>query len=152
MGNKDLQEIKENLSSQSEETFLSKQNLEEGEGAKEEAQQKQTNAFELPAQPQPIEISQEEVEENINSQKKKLDEVEQSVSKQNTKKSKIINIVFFIINIAVVAGILTYQLTNEEWVPISGLRINVPSLLMIILLLVLVVEPSILQFLFVVAL
>ncbi len=131
MEKKDLLENQETLSSQSEETFLFQAN--EGEETKTQ------NGFDIPQNVEKIEISPEEVQQNINSQKKKIDEVEQSVSKQNTKKSKIINIVFFIINIAVVAGILAYQLTNEEWVPISGLRINVPSLLIMILLLALVV-------------
>lgn len=131
MEKKDLLENQEALSSQSEETFLSQAN--EGEETKTQ------NGFDIPQNVEKIEISPEEVQQNINSQKKKIDEVEQSVSKQNTKKSKIINIVFFIINIAVVAGILAYQLTNEEWVPISGLRINVPSLLIMILLLAFVV-------------
>ncbi len=143
MENKDLLETKQNLSSQSEETFLSEQNLEEGgeetTTPKTEENKPQPNAFDLPEETPKIEISQEEVEENINSQKKKIDAVEQSVSKRNTKKSKILNVVFFIINIAVVAGLLTYQLTNEEWVPISGLRIDIPSLFMVILLLFAVV-------------
>jgi uncharacterized protein (TIRG00374 family) len=131
MEKKDLLENQEALSSQSEETFLSQAN----EGEENETQ----SGFDIPQNVEKIEISPEEVQQNINSQKKKIDEVEQSVSKQNTKKSKIINIVFFIINIAVVSGILVYQLTNEEWVPISGLRINVPALLVMILLLALVV-------------
>ncbi len=133
MEKKDLLENQQNLSSQSEETFMLQAN-----SAEEETQTTQ-NGFELPENVEKIEVSPEEVEKNITSQKQKLDEVEQSVSKQNTKKSKIINIVFFIINIAVVAGILTYQLTNEEWVPISGLRINVPALLVMILLVGLVI-------------
>ena len=131
MEKKDLLENQEALSSQSEETFLSQAN--EGE------ENKTQSGFDIPQNVEKIEISPEEVQQNINSQKKKIDEVEQSVSKQNTKKSKILNIVFFIINIAVVSGILAYQLTNEEWVPISGLRINVPALLVMILLLALVV-------------
>lgn len=65
-----------------------------------------------------------EEQDAIKLQKQKLDEVEQSVSKQSSKKSKIINLVFFLVNIAVVAGILIYQLSKEEFVPLSGLRLN----------------------------
>lgn len=70
---------------------------------------------------------QEEISKEVDVsvlQQKKLDEMEQTVSKQKSKKSKILNVVFFIVNIAVVAGILTYQLLNEDWVPITGIRFN----------------------------
>ena len=52
--------------------------------------------------------------------KQKMDEAEQTVSKQSSKKSKITNLIFFIVNLAVVAGILIYQLTNEEFVSLKG--------------------------------
>ncbi len=73
-------------------------------------------------------------EEIIKQQKKKLDEMEQSVSKKNNKKSRIINLVFFFVNIAVVSGILVYQLLNEDFVPITGLRLDVLSLFICVLL------------------
>lgn len=50
-----------------------------------------------------------------------IDEAEQSVSKQKSKKKKIINALFFILNIVVVASILIYQLTNEKVTPFSDL-------------------------------
>ena len=50
-----------------------------------------------------------------NLQQQKLSEAEQSVSKQKSKKSKITNLVFFILNIVIVAGILIYQLSGEKW-------------------------------------
>lgn len=78
-------------------------------------------------------------DDNISEQKKKLDEVEQSVSKQNSKKSKILNIVFFIVNIFVVAGILVYQLLKEDISPIENLRFDVGSLFVLALLFCLVV-------------
>lgn len=62
------------------------------------------------------------------AQKQKFDEYEQTVSKQSSKKSKIINIVFFIVNIAVVAGILVYQISKEPLVPITGFRLDIKSL------------------------
>jgi len=68
-------------------------------------------------------------------QKKKIDEVEQSVSKQKSKKSKVLNIVFFIVNILVVAGILTYQLLTEDWVPITGIRFSFVHLFIVLVLL-----------------
>lgn len=71
--------------------------------------------------------------EDANSQQQKLDEYEQTVSKQGSKKSKIINIVFFIVNIAVVAGILVYQISKEPLMPITG-RVDAPSLLLAVLL------------------
>lgn len=46
-------------------------------------------------------------------QKKKLDEAEQAVSKQSSKKKKILNWVFFAINIVVVIAILVIQLNGE---------------------------------------
>ena len=46
-------------------------------------------------------------------QKKKLDEAEQAVSKQSSKKKKILNWVFFALNIVVVAIILVIQLNGE---------------------------------------
>lgn len=44
----------------------------------------------------------------------KLGEANQEVSKQGSKKKKIINSLMFIFNIVVVVAILTYQLTNSE--------------------------------------
>jgi len=60
-------------------------------------------------------FSQSSIESEKEIQQRKLDEAEQSVSKQKSKKSKIINIIFFIANIAIVAGILIYQLTKEAF-------------------------------------
>lgn len=57
-------------------------------------------------------------------QQKKLDEAEQSVAKSNTKKKKVINLVFFVVNIAIVVGILLYQFLGQEFVPIDGLHVN----------------------------
>ena len=85
---------------------------------------------------QPINKKEEVIQsaEEQQEQKKKLDEAEQSVSKKSSKKSKIINLVFFILNLAIVAGILAFQLTKEEYVGIDGLRLDVSYLLITILL------------------
>lgn len=48
------------------------------------------------------------------SDKEQIEEAEQSVSKQKSKKKKIWNAIFFVLNLVVVAGILAYQLTNEN--------------------------------------
>ena len=87
-------------------------------------------------------FAQENKEENnlqeievADLQKKKLDEVEQSVSKQKSKKSKIISVVFFVVNLFVVAGILTYQLLTEDWVPLTGKSFSWVDLVITLLLL-----------------
>ena len=63
-------------------------------------------------------------------QKRKLDEAEQNVAKQSSKKKKLINLGFFFLNIAIVAGILVYQLGGEDFQPIN--HINVVALFLII--------------------
>lgn len=67
--------------------------------------------------PETAEIVQDE-------QKRKLDEAEQSVAKQNSKKKKLTNVIFFVVNLAVLAGILLYNLLGQEFKPLSGLQIN----------------------------
>lgn len=79
------------------------------------------------------------VSDATNAQKQKFDEYEQTVSKQSSKKSKIINIIFFLVNIGVVAGILIYQISKEPLVPITGFRLDVKSLFVTILLFVAVI-------------
>ena len=63
-------------------------------------------------------------------QKRKLDEAEQNVAKQSSKKKKLMNLGFFFLNIAIVAGILVYQLGGEDFQPIN--HINVVALFLII--------------------
>lgn len=65
-------------------------------------------------------------------EKSKLDEAEQTVSKKSAKKKKITNILVFILNMGVVAGILAYQLVKEPFVSLSGLGLNVGMLLLLI--------------------
>ena len=78
------------------------------------------------------EISEQVLEENIEKQKKKIDEVEQAVSKQNSRKKKIWNWVFFAINIVVVACVLFYQLSQEKVVAPVGLKIYILPLICLI--------------------
>ncbi len=86
----------------------------------------------------------QEVDENDAAivQKKKLDEVEQSVSKHYSKKNKILNILFFCINIVVVAGILIYQLLKEDLRPIADLKFDIGSLFILILFFILVIASE----------
>lgn len=67
-------------------------------------------------------------------QKRKLDEAEQSVSKQSGKRKKITNILMFVLNICVVAGILIYQLLKEDFVPITGIQVNAWAFVVLILI------------------
>ena len=48
------------------------------------------------------------------TEKEQIEEAEQTVSKQKSKKKKIWNAIFFVVNLVVVAGILAYQLTHEN--------------------------------------
>lgn len=70
-----------------------------------------------------------EEQNNTDDQRKKLDEAEQTLSKRSSKKSKIINLIFFFLNIAVVAGILFYQISKESFVSLKNVSINVVQLL-----------------------
>lgn len=79
-------------------------------------------------------------------QKKKLDEIEQSVSKQNSKKSKITNLVFFFVNILIVGGLMAYQILQEDFVPLSGLRIDFLALFICVVLFALTMLSETFQF------
>lgn len=85
-------------------------------------------------------FSQSEEKEQLTEEekiaKKKMDEAEQAVSKQSSKKSKITNLIFFFVNIAVVAGILIYQLTNEKFVSLKGYDFNFLHFFFMLLMLV----------------
>ena len=78
-------------------------------------------------------INQQEIKEKLEAEQNKLDEAEQKVSKGNQKKKKIMNLVFFLINIAVVAGILAYQLTKENFVSLEGLGLRGEMILVLLL-------------------
>jgi uncharacterized protein (TIRG00374 family) len=68
------------------------------------------------------ETVQLKIEETTVEDKEKLEEAEETVKKQSSKKKKWLNLIFLLINIGVVAGVLTYQLLNENAVtPISDL-------------------------------
>ena len=60
--------------------------------------------------------------EKSKTEKEKIDIAEEQVAKQKSKKKKIWNAIFFIINIVVVASILTYQLIHENITSFSELK------------------------------
>ncbi len=65
--------------------------------------------------------STQSVEDEKQKELEQIEQAEQAVSKQKTKKKKIWNVIFFVINIVVVAAILTYQLTQEKITPITDI-------------------------------
>ncbi len=78
----------------------------------------------LPSENKEQQLTEEQVKEIIERQEinqSQLDEAEQQVAKQKSKKKKILNLIFFLINIGVVIGILVYQLSAQEVMPISTL-------------------------------
>ena len=78
----------------------------------------------MPSENKEQQLTEEQVKEIIERQEinqSQLDEAEQQVAKQKSKKKKIINLIFFLINIGVVIGILVYQLSAQEVMPISTL-------------------------------
>ena len=123
--------IEDVLVASSEQSFIEQKNpaLEEGE---EPGDAETKPILEVSDSVKPQENNEKsEVKADVDStsaQKQKFDEYEQTVSKQSSKKSKIINILFFVINIAVVAGILVYQISKEPLVPITGFRLDVKAL------------------------
>ncbi|MBQ2713462.1 MAG: flippase-like domain-containing protein [Clostridia bacterium] len=52
---------------------------------------------------------------------KEMDENEQAVAKQKSKKSRNINLIFFLVNIGVIAGILISQISQQEDMSFSAL-------------------------------
>ena len=71
-------------------------------------------------------LSEQEIKEKerIDEQKRKFDEAEQSVAKQNSKKKKLLNLGFLLLNIAIVAGILIYQLNGQKIELVHGLKLD----------------------------
>lgn len=128
MDKKEKDLIEEVAVAQEEQTFVVQENAEENiqENAEENSSQMIATKEEVNC-----EKTQEEI---ANAQKQKFDEYEQTVSKQSSKKSKILNIVFFVVNIAVVAGILAYQISKEPLTPLDGFRLDLKSLVVCFLL------------------
>ncbi len=73
-------------------------------------------------------------QKDSSEQQNKLDTAEQSVSKNKGKKKKLWNILGFVANILVVAGILLYNLLGKEFTPLSELNINLLPVLILFLL------------------
>ncbi len=77
--------------------------------------------------------NQDGEKEKLDEQKRKLDEAEQSVAKQNSKKKKLLNLGFFFLNIAIVVGILIYQLNGQKFELIHGLKLNGWAIILMLL-------------------
>lgn len=81
----------------------------------------------------PDSLAEFDIQDKSAEEQKKIDEIEQTVSKRSGKKKKIWSWVFFFINIAVVAGILAYQLGTEEVQSPLGLNIQLVPLIVLVL-------------------
>jgi len=66
--------------------------------------------------------------------KKKIDEYEQQVAVQKSKKKKIWNLIFFIFNILIVGAIIVYNVFGEDFTSFGELQINGWAFLILILL------------------
>lgn len=106
--------------------FLNEQNI------TEEVKQ---DIEELPQETKAEKQNKETIDLN-EEQKRKLDEAEQANAKRGSKKSKIINLVFFLLNIAIVGGILFYQLSKENFVSLQNVKLNLVNLFISLVLFV----------------
>ena len=86
---------------------------------RENIKPKVMSGFVLFFEPKNPEILQNE---KSKTEKEKIDSAEEQVAKQKSKKKKIWNAIFFIINIVVVASVLTYQLIHENITSFSELK------------------------------
>lgn len=76
---------------------------------------------------QPSNFSQMEMEtpKLTDEEKAKLDEAQQAVAKRSGKNKRAWNIVIFIVNIAVIAGILLYTVFTNDFAPLSQIDFNI---------------------------
>lgn len=79
------------------------------------------------AAPADSNFSQMEIDlpELSGEEKAKLDASQQVVAKRKGKNKKLLNILMFLLNVAIVAGIFLYQFLKNEFVPLSDLTINI---------------------------
>lgn len=137
-----------NVSPENGDSFLVQTHIDEFLAEKEEKEENETLEIEIKEEnPKQEENKENDIEtekqKEIENQKKKLDEAEASVSKQNSKKSKIINLVFFFVNIAIVAALLIYQLSKENFVSLNGVTLRpLPIFIAIALFALTVVSES----------
>lgn len=134
MIDKDLIETKEERVSQCGDEFLVQSNIDEFIEEKPVSEEK---VEEIKIEETEVNIEDKKAEEKALDQQKKMEEADQAVSKQKSKKSKIISLVFFFLNLAIVGGILTFQLLKEDIKPIKNLSLDVGYLMVVILLLML---------------
>lgn len=138
-----LQNAQENIVKVSEEiitpNFDEKSEIEQEEEnkSKRKSKNKKTKADEeFNIEIKDNETDEEKQHRKAEEQKKKLDEAEQNVANMNSKKKKIMNLCFFILNIAIVIGILIYQLGGQKIETIKGLKLNGFAILLLIFLFV----------------
>ena len=86
----------------------------------------EVNSGNISVQEEKKEVTEELIEELTDKQAEKqiMEDSEQTVNKQKSKKSKVLSALFFVINIVVVACILVFQLKNEEVTAIGDLFKN----------------------------
>ena len=75
-----------------------------------------------------------EIPQQTEEDKAKLDASQQAVSKRSGKKKKVWNIVMFLINVCVIAGIFTYQIVAGDFVSLTEISIDVGYLFVCIAL------------------
>ncbi len=61
-------------------------------------------------------------QDKIKTEQEKLDDAEEQVTKQKSKKKKVWNLIFFIINLVVVGSILIYQVMHENITSFADLK------------------------------
>lgn len=109
------------------------QSAEQETNAEQEADKKNENNLNQAAQQdvkqdsQQTTFSQMEIElsQLSDEEKAKLDASQQVVAKRKGKNKKWLNILMFLLNVAIVVGIFLYQFLKNEFVPISDLTINI---------------------------
>ena len=85
-------------------------------------------------------------EEESKILEEKMEEASKEVSKSSTKKTKIKNIIFFIINIVLVAGILIWNIfTTDDFSPLNIFKIDYTNLLYMLLLLAAIILLDVLS-------
>ena len=102
-----------------EKVLVEKQNTKESTAVQLELQADFTNKIETGEQ-QAKALEEETAVKKV-SEQEQVSEAGQQVAKQKSKKTKITSAIFFLLNIAIVVGILLYQLSNEEVVSIDYL-------------------------------
>ncbi len=96
----------------------------------------QENNQQLEQEPNGSNFSQMQIEipQQTEEDKAKLDASQQAVSKRSGKKKKIWNVVMFLINICVIAGIFIYQILAGDFVSLTEISVDIGFLFVCILI------------------